>query len=52
MASTTAMLVAATPSTVTALAPVKLVPVMVMVVPPDKMPVLGLTDAIVGAGVK
>jgi len=52
VALTTTTVVAATPPTVTALAPVKLVPVMVMAVPPDKMPVLGLTDAIVGAGAK
>jgi len=47
--STTTTLVAATPPTVTLLAPVKLVPVMVIAVPPAVGPEAGLTLAIVGA---
>ena len=43
--------VAATPSTVTAVAPVKFVPVMVIVVPPLTEPDTGLTAEIVGAGI-
>ena len=49
VASTTTTLVAATPPTVTLLAPVKLVPVMVIGVPPLNNPEFGLTLAIVGA---
>ena len=46
---TTFTLVAATPSTVTLLAPVKFVPVMVIAVPPRVVPDDGLTPEIVGA---
>ena len=49
VASTTTTLVAATPPIVTLLAPVKLVPVMVIAVPPAVGPEAGLTLAIVGA---
>ena len=49
VASTTTTLVAATPPTVTLLAPVKLVPVMVIAVPAVNGPDDGLTLAIVGA---
>ena len=49
VASTTFTLVAATPPTVMLLAPVKLVPVMVIAVPPAVGPEVGLTLAIVGA---
>ena len=49
VASTTTTLVAATPPTVTLLAPVKLVPVMVIAVAPAVGPEAGLTLAIVGA---
>jgi hypothetical protein len=42
--------VAATPPIATALAPVRLPPVIVIVVPPVVGPALGLTDVIVGAG--
>ncbi len=48
---TTTRFVAATPPTVTLLAPVKLVPVMVMAVAPKVVPEFGLTLEIVGAGV-
>ena len=51
VASTTTTLVAATPPTVTLLAPVKLVPVMVIAVPPAVVPEVGETLAIVGAGI-
>ena len=44
------MLVQTAPPTVIAVAPVKSVPVIVMAVPPAVEPVLGLTDATVGAG--
>ena len=47
----TIKLVASTPSTVTAVAPVKFVPVMVIVVPPPTEPDTGLTAKIVGAGI-
>ena len=47
---TTFTLVAATPSTVTLLAPVKFVPVMVIAVPPRVVPDDGLTPEIVGVG--
>ena len=50
VASTTTTLVAATPPIVTLLAPVKVVPVMVIAVPPAVIPLDGLTLAIVGAG--
>ena len=49
VALTTFTLVAATPPTVTLLAPVKLVPVMVIAVPPRVEPEVGLTLAMVGA---
>jgi hypothetical protein len=45
---TTLTEVAATPPIVTELAPVKFVPVIVIVVPPESGPVFGLTDEIVG----
>ena len=45
---TTLTEVAATPSIVTELAPVKFVPVIVIAVPPLVGPVFGLTDEIVG----
>ena len=45
---TTFTLVAATPSTVTLLAPVKFVPVMVIAVPPRVVPEDGLTLEMVG----
>ena len=45
---TTLTEVAATPSIVTELVPVKFVPVIVIVVPPESGPVFGLTDEIVG----
>jgi len=48
---TTTTLVAATPPTVTLVAPVKLVPVMVMAVPPRVEPEVGLIPEIVGGGV-
>ena len=41
----------ATPPNVRVVAPVKLVPVMAMVVPPKVLPVAGLTEDTVGAGV-
>ena len=46
----TVKLVAATVPNLTALAPVKLVPVMVTAVPPAVLPELGLTPVTVGAG--
>ena len=46
----TVTLVAAVPPRVTAVAPVKLVPVMVMVVPPAVEPLVGEILATVGAG--
>jgi len=45
---TTTTLVAATPPTVTLVAPVKLVPVIVIAVPPAVEPVAGETEEIVG----
>ena len=48
---TTVKLLQATPPTVAPVAPVKLVPVMVMDVPPKVLPVAGLTEDTVGAGV-
>ena len=44
---TTVTLVAATPSIVTLEVPVRLVPVMVIVVPPTFAPVLGFTDVVI-----
>src|SRR5262245_19968808 len=52
VALSTVKLVAATPPIVTAVAPVKFVPVIVMLVPPNVLPVFGLMEPIVGAGVK
>ena len=49
---TTTTLVAATPPTVTLVAPVKLVPVIVIVVPPAVEPLAGETDEIVGGATK
>ena len=46
---TTLTEVAATPSIVTELVPVKFVPVIVIAVPPLVDPVFGFTDEIVGA---
>ncbi len=51
VASTSVTLEAGTPPNVTAVAPVKSVPVMVMLVPPSVVPLDGLTDITVGAGV-
>ena len=48
---TTATLVAATPPTVTLLAPVKLVPVMVIVVAPAMGPSIGATVVMVGRAI-
>ena len=48
VALTTTRFVAATPPTVTLLAPVKFVPVIVIAVPPFVEPVFGLTLTIVG----
>ena len=50
VAETTTTLVAATPPTVTLLAPVRFVPVIVIAVPPRVEPLVGVTDVIVGAG--
>ena len=50
VAETTTTLVAATTPTVTLLAPVRFVPVIVIDVPPRVEPLVGLTDVIVGAG--
>ena len=47
---TTVKLVAATPPKCTAVAPVKLVPVIVTVVPPDSGPVMGERPPRVGSG--
>ena len=47
---TTRMFVAAMPPTVTLIAPVKLVPVMVIEVPPNVVPDVGETLVIVGTG--
>ena len=49
---TTTTLVAATPPTVTPVDPVKLVPEMVIAVPPKVVPDVGLRPVIVGAGVR
>lgn len=46
----TARLVAAAPPTVTLVAPVRLVPVMVILVPPSVDPEVGETAVMVGAG--
>ena len=51
-ADTTATPVAATPPTVTPVDPVKLVPEMVIAVPPKVVPDVGLRPVIVGAGVR
>ncbi len=51
VALTTTTLVAATPPTVTLLAPVKFVPVMVIAVPPANTPVFGFTELIVGRAI-
>ena len=45
-------LVAATPLTVTLVAPLKLVPLMVNAVPPKVVPEAGDTSAMVGTGTK
>ena len=50
VALTTTTLIAALPPTFTLVAPVKLVPVMVIEVPPNVVPELGLTLVIVGNG--
>ena len=50
VALTTTTLVAATPPTVTLLAPVKFVPVIVKAVPPNVVPKVGAMLAMVGAG--
>ena len=50
VALTTTTLIAALPPTVTLVAPVKLVPVMVIEVPPNVVPEVGLTLVIVGNG--
>jgi hypothetical protein len=51
VAFTTETLVAAAPPTVTPVAPVKFVPVIVTLVPPAVGPEFGLTEVTVGAGV-
>ena len=51
VALTTTTLVAGLPPTVTLLAPVKLLPVIVMAVPPKVVPEVGETLEIVGAGI-
>ena len=51
VAETTTTLVQAFPPTVTAVAPVKSVPVMVMLLPPAVEPLPGDTAVTVGAGV-
>ena len=48
VAETTITLVAATPPTVTLVAPVRFVPVIVIDVPPRVEPLVGLIDVIVG----
>ena len=48
VAETTTTLVAATPPTVTLLAPVRFVPVIVIDVPPRVEPLVGVTAVIVG----
>ena len=50
VAETTTTLVAATPPTVTLVAPVRFAPVIVIEVPPRVEPLVGLTDVRVGAG--
>ena len=50
VAETTWTLVAATPPTFTLVAPVRLVPVIVIHVPPIVEPLVGVTDVRVGAG--
>ena len=51
VAFTTVKLDAAVPANVTAVAPVKLVPAMVTVLPPAVGPEPGLTEVIVGGGI-
>ena len=51
VALTTVKLVAAVPPNVTAVAPVRLVPVMVTLVPPSVVPLAGVIDVTVGGGV-
>ena len=51
VALTTTTLVADAPPTVTLLAPVKFIPVMVIAVPPAKTPVFGFTELIVGRAI-
>ena len=48
VAEFTTTLVAATPPTVTLVAPVRFAPVIVITVPPIVEPLVGLTDVIVG----
>ena len=50
VAFTTTILVAETPPTFTLVEPVKFVPVMVIEVPPNVVPDVGLTLEMVGAG--
>ena len=50
VAEFTTTLVAATPPTVTLVAPVRFAPVRVIAVPPRVEPLVGLTDVIMGAG--
>ena len=50
VAETSTTLVAATPPTVTFVAPVRFAPVRVIAVPPRVEPLVGLTDVRVGAG--
>ena len=52
VAETTTTLVHAAPPTVTPVAPVKLVPVIVILVPPAVEPVFGLTAVTVGGSVE
>jgi hypothetical protein len=51
VSSTTVKLVAATPPNVTAVAPLKPLPVIVTSVPPDVGPVFGEADVTAGTGV-
>ena len=51
VALSTVKVVTAVPPMVTAVAPVKLVPVIVTLVPPKVVPDVGLIDTTVGAGV-
>lgn len=52
VAESTSTLVAGNVPMVTLFAPIKLVPVMVIAVPPKVVPEVGVTDSIVGAGIK